>query len=197
MTDAPNERPKKTETIEVRVPHEVKTELKRRADADKTTISEIVRGFIAQYLNAGEYSKPKRRVPLAWLGSSILAITAIGLGSSMFATADTISLELNGAFRDMGPEENRAALFNSPIQANPGEEQSIIVGDEDFRITLVATEAEENAYYVRIAIYNDTAPESEPIATPGLIISKDASGTIDINTEPGKSYLMTIEVGGD
>ena len=197
MTDAPIDRPKKTETIEVRVPHKVKSELKRRADADKTTVSEIIREFIAQYLKSGTANKPKQRVSIAWLGSSLLAIIMLGLGSSMFATADTISLKLDGAFRDANGDTYRSAIFSSPIQANPGEEQSIVVGDEEFRISLVATETEEDAYYIRVSIFNDTAPESEPVATPGLIISKDAAGTIDINFEPGKSYMMTVEVAGD
>lgn len=196
MTGAPNDR-KKTETIEVRVPHEVKTELKRRADADKTTVSEIIRGFIAQYLRADTLSKPKRRVPLAWLGSSIFAVTAIGLGSAMFATADTISLKLDGAFRHAIGESYRSAIFSSPIRVSPGEEQSIVVGDEDFRISLVATETQDDVYYIRISIFDDTALESEPVATPGLIIFKDSAATIDINAEPGKSYMMTVEVTGD
>ena len=197
MTDAPNERPKKTETIEVRVPHEVKTELKRRADADKTTISEIVRGFIAQYLKSGAPTEQKQRVPLAWLGSSIVAVIVLGLGSSMLATANTISLKLDGAFRDTNGESYRSAIFSSPIRVSPGEEQSIVVGDEDFRISLVVTETPDDMYYIRMAIFDDTALESEPVATPGIIIKKDSVGTIDITSQPGKSYLMTVEVGGD
>lgn len=174
----------------------MKVELKRRADADKTTISEIVRGFIAQYLTSATPVKPQQRVPLAWLGSDIVAVIVLGLGSSMLATADTISLKLDGAFRDANEESYRSAIFSSPIRVSPGEEQSIVVGDEDFRISLVATETEDDAYYIRISIFNDTALESEPVATPGLIISKDSAGTIDINSELGKSYMMTVEVAG-
>jgi len=197
MTRAPNEHPKKTETIEVRVPQEVKTELKRRADADKTTISEIVRGFIAQYLQSSTASMPKRRMSIAWLGSSILAVIGLGLGSSMLATADTISLKVDGAFRQVTGETRRHAMFSSPIRVNSGEEKSIIVGDGEFRVTLVATETEDDAYHIRISIFNDTAPESEPFATPSLIIAKGTSGTFDAYSQLGESYTITVEDAGD
>lgn len=197
MTRAPNERSKKTETIEVRVPHEVKAELKRRADADKTTISEIVRGFIAQYLQSSTASMPKRRVPLAWLGSSIIAVIGLGLGSSLLATADTISLQVDGAIRQVNGETRRQAIFSSPIRVNSGEEQSIMVGDGEFRVTLVATDTEDDAYHIRISIFNGTAPEREPLAAPSIIIPKGTSGTFDTYSQLGDSYTITVEDTGD
>lgn len=195
MTEATKPTSKKTETIEIRVPFDVKTDLKRKANAERKTVSQVLRTLIANYLSDPVY-KPKR-LSIAWLSAGIAAILGVGLTSSMLASADTISLQVDGAFRDLNQDNYRSAIFSQPLRATSGEEQSIIVGDNEYRIAIVATETDDQQVFVRVSIYDDLNPDSEAISTPGLMLAKNGAGKIDINREIGKSYMMTVELSAD
>lgn len=67
--------PKKSETIEVRLPYEAKTAFAARCEADGRTVSEAVRGFIEAELT-DKSSKPAALRLRAW---QVAAAALIGL----------------------------------------------------------------------------------------------------------------------
>ncbi|MEG2498395.1 EF-hand domain-containing protein [Brevundimonas sp.] len=71
--------PKKTETVEVRMPFETKQAFMLRCRAEGRTASEAIRGFIDNELETS--LKPRARFSAAgrrWLGAAVLAVLALG-----------------------------------------------------------------------------------------------------------------------
>ena len=70
--------PKKSETIEVRVPHATKVAFIAKCQSDGRTVSEAVRQFMAQELDA-THTTPKRREVRVWQAiAAVLAGLAVG-----------------------------------------------------------------------------------------------------------------------
>ncbi len=195
MPHGPNAPEKKSETIEIRVPLNVKTALKEKAAAEKKTVSEALRGLINTYLLDEDRRLPRHRISLGWLSSGVLAIVGIGLFSTALATADTIKLKVDGAFRDTTLPVPKSALFSWPLELQDGEEHVFVVGEPEtgYRLSITVDEQEDDSIFVQIKIFDQHDLDASAVANPKLLVDRGKGGTINIDNGRGKSYLMTIE----
>ena len=195
MANDPKPPEKKSETIEIRVPLNVKTALKEKAAMEKKSVSEALRELINTHLLDEDRRLPRQRISLGWLSSAILAIAGFGLFSTAMATAGTIKLNVDGAFKDHTQPVLKSAVFSQPMQLEDGQEQSFVVGDPDdgFRMSIIATEQDEDYIFVQIKIFDALDHDAEAMVNPRLLIERGKGGTIDIDNGQGKSYLMTIK----
>src|SRR5947208_44088 len=92
--------PKKSDTLEVRVPHEVKDALMRKARAEGRSASDVVRSFIADYLDGDSKEAPSMFVsmwkPAAAAGAVALAV----LWSTLAPAPVSAGPDLKAAFDD-------------------------------------------------------------------------------------------------
>jgi hypothetical protein len=78
--------PKKSETLEVRIPHEVKDALMRKAHAEGRSASEVVRKFIDSYLAA--HPKEARSMLIGfWKPAAVAGAAAIAIVSTAISPA--------------------------------------------------------------------------------------------------------------
>jgi hypothetical protein len=78
--------PKKSETLEVRIPHEVKDALMRKAHAEGRSASEVVRKFIDSYLSA--HPKEARSMLIGfWKPAAVAGAAAIAIVSTAISPA--------------------------------------------------------------------------------------------------------------
>jgi len=75
-------RQKKSETLEVRIPHEVKDALMRKAQAEGRSASEVVRAFIDCYL-AGQPKEARSMFMTLWKPAAAVGVASLAL---MWAT---------------------------------------------------------------------------------------------------------------
>lgn len=196
MTEDPKSIRKKTETIEIRVPLDVKTALKKRAATEKKSVSEALRELIGAYILDGKEALPKRRISLGWLGSGILAVAGVGLFSSAVAIADPISLNIQGEFKDTSQDVHNISRFSSSVDLAEGEVGDLQFGkNNEHKITLKVSETDDGQYFVEIEIFDGQSPDSDAVANPKILIEQEHSGTISIDQGQGKSYTMVIEAG--
>jgi hypothetical protein len=78
--------PKKSETLEVRIPHEVKDALMRKAHAEGRSASEVVRKLIDSYLSA--HPKEARSMLIGfWKPAAVAGAAAIAIVSTAISPA--------------------------------------------------------------------------------------------------------------
>ena len=89
--------PKKSETLEVRLPHEVKDALMRKAQGEGRSASDVVRQSIDSYLAARPKEARNMLVTTLWKpvalgGAAAIAIAWSGLATSPVAAAPNLAL---------------------------------------------------------------------------------------------------------
>lgn len=77
-------RPKKSETLEVRLPHETKQAFMARCRAEERSASEIIREAIEEYLTRPPRAPALKRQRLRTLQSASLPFAAVLLGAANF-----------------------------------------------------------------------------------------------------------------
>lgn len=89
---------KKSESLEVRIPHPTKQAFMARCQADGLSASEAVRGFIDARLAEGPKAKPRRSLRLAAGLVAAAAMGAMALPSlaRTLPSADFARMDLNG-----------------------------------------------------------------------------------------------------
>ncbi|MBI1238140.1 MAG: ribbon-helix-helix protein, CopG family [Alphaproteobacteria bacterium] len=94
MDEGPEREPKKTATIEIRVPPETKEALQARCRAEGVTVSERLRGAI-DTLIAGEAGEPEQEPPMSHppfkLKSAGAALGGVALGAALALAAPTVA----------------------------------------------------------------------------------------------------------
>jgi hypothetical protein len=73
--------PKKSETLEIRLPHALKQAFMARCGSEGRSASETLRGFIEQALADGEPRRPVRRLRWAAVGLAAVSLGAIAAPS--------------------------------------------------------------------------------------------------------------------
>jgi len=102
MTDAP--RLKKSESLEIRLPHPTKQAFMARCQADGRTASETLRSFIEQQIAPSPLVRPRRRLRYLALGGLATAVLAAAAAPSLARPAaaqsfDAIHLKRDGSLR--------------------------------------------------------------------------------------------------
>lgn len=186
---------KKTESIEIRVPPEIKAALKRKASSESKSISEALRELISGYIIDDEKAMPRHRISLGWLGSGLFAIVGLGLFSTAIAAADTVSLNVKGTFQNTHSESPRSADFSSPLTLVEGEEHTFTVGDPDdgYRVSVTLNETDEEHYFIRFGVYETHAADTDAIVQPTILIEPGGECTIEIGDGSGELYSITVE----
>jgi hypothetical protein len=138
MSDRP---PKKSETIEIRLDHDTKSALQRRARVEGRSVSQILRDLIARYLDAPSVSATRSilmRFSIAAAVAAVLSLTAISLTTPAQAADLTLGvrgmIDLGGAPPPFEQPESSVALdfgqsavfcvprdTNTPITLTPGD----------------------------------------------------------------------------
>jgi hypothetical protein len=110
--------PKKSEFLEVRLPHPTKQAFMDRCRRDGTSASEAVRGFIDGYLAGGE-RRPRRLIglKLAAAGAALLAAGAVAAPSLAHPGLQQTfaQLDANGDGRISQAEFLRGAAVNAEV----------------------------------------------------------------------------------
>jgi hypothetical protein len=90
--------PKKSETLEVRIPHEVKDALMRKAQAEGRSASEVVRSFIESYL-AGKPKEARSMLMTLWKPAAAIGALSISLiGVALIPSASNAQPDLKSVF---------------------------------------------------------------------------------------------------
>lgn len=107
--------PKKSETLEIRIPHETKQALMARSRAEGRPASEVVRGFIDAYLSEAACSTPSAwdrnmtRLRLYARPSMALFATLVAVGGVGLAVSPATALpDLQAAFKEADADGNGA-----------------------------------------------------------------------------------------
>ncbi|MDR7219968.1 EF-hand domain-containing protein [Aminobacter aminovorans] len=107
--------PKKSETLEIRIPHETKQALMARSRAEGKPASEVVRGFIDAYLAEAACSTPSAwdrnmtRLRLYARPSMALFATLVAVGGVGLAVSPATALpDLQAAFKEADADGNGA-----------------------------------------------------------------------------------------
>ena len=82
-----NKPPKKTETVEIRLPHATKTAFMARCRDEGRTASDAIRRFIDAELNATSSARPQPR--LGWRPLLAAAVAGLALGDGLLGHAST------------------------------------------------------------------------------------------------------------
>jgi len=102
--------PKKSETLEVRLPHEVKRALMDKAHAEGRSASDIVRGSIDSYL--AQQVKEKRSMIALWKPAAVLGATATAALWAALASAPLhAKVDLKAAFEAL--DANRDGVISA------------------------------------------------------------------------------------
>jgi len=115
MRHAMTRAPKKSETLEIRIPHETKQALMARSRAEGKPASEVVRGFIDAYLAEAACSTPSAwdrnmtRLRLYARPSMALFATLVAVGGVGLAVSPATALpDLQAAFKAADADGNGA-----------------------------------------------------------------------------------------
>jgi hypothetical protein len=111
--NASHREPKKTETIEVRLSSVTKSAPTEKARAERRTVSDVLRGLIADYLGGSE-AKPKTSkgataMQLAYLAAGLGAIALIGFAIVAPARAGEVVLGVSAAIEEA---DHQAQIFH-------------------------------------------------------------------------------------
>ena len=199
---------KKSEMLEVRVPHETKQALKARAAHERRTVSDIVRELIANYLRfaivpetqastfaAGRMSLPHRvfssrsaRVSLA--AGMLAVVTFLVLRAPGYA--ESINVEFDGTFV---PMDQSIHSFGKSVTLSPGEVQRIRLGDHSgYELSITASETEPalGEVLLNINVSRRNNDEDHVIGSPAVAISFDRPNRVEFTGPDGGFYGMTI-----
>lgn len=111
--------PKKSETLEVRVPHEVKDALMRKAHAEGRSASDVVRTCIADYLD-GDGKEGPSMLSLMW--KPVAAASAVGifiLWSALAPAPLNAGPDLKAAFEHLDQDHDNAVSLSEFLGRNP------------------------------------------------------------------------------
>lgn len=110
--------PKKSENIEIRVPHGMKTDFMTRCRSDGRSASDVLRGFIEEYLAAGTSPEMEDRPIMPRIAKPAAAAAAAGALSLLFLFTPAVSAsDLETAFRSLdrnGDGSVTLAEFTTP-----------------------------------------------------------------------------------
>jgi Ca2+-binding EF-hand superfamily protein len=97
-----NHSPKKSENIEIRVPHGMKNDFMARCRTEGRSASDVLRGFIEDYLAAGTSPKMEDRPIMPRIAKPAAAAVTAGALSLLFLLTPAVSAnDLEAAFRGM------------------------------------------------------------------------------------------------
>jgi hypothetical protein len=116
IREAPVARPaKKSETLEIRIPHDTKAAFMSRCRTDGTSASEAVRSFIEARLAQPHASEPRRR--RVWLRSAVGVGAAVGLAATALPS---LARPLERADFDQLDSDGSGALAPSEFAGRAG-----------------------------------------------------------------------------
>lgn len=186
---------KKSETIEIRVPHDVKQALKDRAEGEETSVSTIVRRLISDFLDAQQLERPKRRIGNAWLSSAIIAVAGVGLFSTTLASAGEIGVKLKGEITNLNGDTSNVQQVSSELQLQAGEAQTLYFSPTDnrYRLEITAQESNDANYKILIKLFDLDRSESLAIASPTIVVAPGEQAQMDVSGPDGSKYSWLIE----
>lgn len=114
--------PKKSETLEVRLPHEVKTALMCKASAEGRSASEVVRESIGAYL-ADTPKEARNMLITAWKPAVVAGTAVIGIAwSAMAPTPLAAAPDLRAVFQSLDRNNDGVLSAGEFVQhtADPG-----------------------------------------------------------------------------
>jgi len=175
-----NERrpPKKSDTLEVRVPHEVKNALMSKARAEGRSASDVIRSSIDAYLADRSKEKPSMLViawkPLAVAGTAALAIVWAGLAPAPVAAGP----DLRAAFQTFDANKDGVVTLDEFRQRHSDDRLFVHSEPGDHPIAQQFTmplhhspQAFENGVPVPTAMLNGEFAKQD----------KDHNGSVDFN----------------
>lgn len=110
---------KKSESIEVRLSHEVKTAFMRKALAEGRSASDVIRGFIALYL-ADQNREARSMIHTAWKPAAALGGAAIAiLWSALAPSPVSAAPDLRAAFAQFDRDGDRAITLGEFLTHSP------------------------------------------------------------------------------
>jgi Ca2+-binding EF-hand superfamily protein len=110
---------KKSESIEVRVSHEVKSAFMRKALAEGRSASDVVRGFIALYL-ADQTKEARSMIYRAWKPAAVLGGAALAiLWSALAPSPVSAAPDLRAAFARFDRDGDRAITLAEFLDHSP------------------------------------------------------------------------------
>jgi hypothetical protein len=116
IREVPVARPaKKSETLEIRIPHDTKAAFMSRCRTDGTSASEAVRSFIEARLAQPHASEPRRR--RVWLRSAVGVGAAVGLAATALPS---LARPLERADFDQLDSDQSGALAPSEFAGRAG-----------------------------------------------------------------------------
>jgi Ca2+-binding EF-hand superfamily protein len=110
--------PKKSETLEVRVPHEVKDALMRKAHAEGRSASDVVRTFIADYLDGDSKEAPSMFVSMWKPAAAAGAIGLAVLWSALAPAPLSAGPDLKAAFDHFDQNHDNSISLSEFLSRN-------------------------------------------------------------------------------
>lgn len=110
--------PKKTETLEVRVPHEVKHALMQKARAEGRSVSEVVRTFIADYLD-GDRKEASSMTFALWKPAAVATLSGVAVfWAALVPSAANAGPDLTAAFKQLDQNEDGLVSLSEFVRRN-------------------------------------------------------------------------------
>jgi len=208
---------KKSETIEVRISYETKQALQKKARREKRTVSDVVRGLIALYLEEQDGIRVMDKIleKLIMLKTTLIQkpvaamTTALSLAAGSFlfftaASAQDVQLDVRGGLHnECSPSDSITGNFRKEVALNYGETLEFILPDtrnidaaekskEGSLTRLQVMEAKEGDIALTFTIFDGPVATGDILATPRLIMRIDSTASIQIGTDNVSCLFIEI-----
>ena len=177
--------PKKSETLEVRLPHEVKDALMRKAQGEGRSASEVIRQSIDTYLADGPKEKPNMLIT-AWKPIAVAGAAALAAWTALAPAPLTAGPDLRAAFDSFDVNKDGTVTIDEFLQRHAGDRMFVHSG-----------KARGHSAPFMMPLHHRAAPPKDGTAVPDELLKtefakqdKDRSGSVDF--EEFKSFHVAM-----
>ncbi len=200
---------KKTGMIEVRISPDTKERLQEKAPREGRSMSDVLRGLIHAYLEAGyagagalrPHARLARRYP-ARIAGLLAGLAAMIFLPFSLASATPVTLQVKGEIGTKTAEAMTRRKFETTVRAEPGQRFVLVPTpgqDQDFRVTVEVRPVEGGKHELAFEIEDLGDGASGEILQPKLIAEDGRPATVQIDRGAGLYVSMeaAIETGGE
>lgn len=210
---------KKSEKLEVRLSHSEKRALQLEAQANKKTVSELVRQVLKQHIANQPYFeaalKPVRRHPKTALAGMAALFSAFAASFAIIphAQSETYSVELLGKIESADKGVGQVSRFSSNLELNEDGTGTyhLLNGGKPFdvlganntphRIEVTLSQPEvynqnkgDRNFLLSFRIVELNENSDEVVAEPSVVVSEDKMANLDVSGDAGIRYTITAQV---